>query len=89
MPKPISPVLSNEDAQKYEVAFAKDQPQYTQLPAVYRRYETVEGMVTTRWKFSLIERLHILIGGSIWLQLLTFHSPLQPIKIHTLEPKEF
>lgn len=66
-----------------EVVYAKDQPQYNPLPAI----KTTDGEVITRWKLSLRERLIVLFSGSIWLNLLTFNSPLQPIKLSVIEPE--
>ncbi len=40
-----------------------------------------DGTVTTRWHLSLKERLLIAMGGSLWLQVLTFNRPLQPVKL--------
>ena len=54
--------------------FAKDQPEYGQLPA----HKTHGGLVTSCWKMSFKERLKVLMTGEVWLQLLTFNQPLQP-----------
>lgn len=60
-----------------EVVYAKNQPQYLQLPAL--RFS--DGLVVTRWKPSLLERLFIALGGDIYLGQLTFNQPLQPVKM--------
>lgn len=57
--------------------YAKDQPEYIPLPS----YRHLDGTVTTLWRLSWKERFQVLIGGSIWLQLLTFNKPLQPVKL--------
>lgn len=62
-----------------EVVFAKDQPEYISLPAL----KFPDGLVVTRWRLSLLESIKILLGWDIYLGLLTFNNPLQPIKIST------
>lgn len=57
--------------------FAKDQPEYIPLPS----HRQPGGTVTTRWRLSWKERLLVVFGGSIWLQVLTFNEPLQPVKL--------
>lgn len=65
-----------------EVVFAKDQPEYLQLPAI----KLPDGQVITRWNFTLKERIKILFSGNLWLSLLTFNNPLQPIQLWVDEP---
>ena len=77
--KPVSPVLPGQP----EVVYAKDQPQYNLLPAI----KGIDGMVITRWKLSWKERLIVLLNGDIYLQVLTFNRPLQPVKL-SVEPPE-
>lgn len=62
--------------------FAKDQPQYLQLPA----HRDGSGVVTTCYELTLKERFAILFGGKVWLQLLTFNKPLQPQRITIEKP---
>lgn len=61
------------------VIFAKDQPQYLPLPA----HRDKDGMVTSCWQLSFIERLQVFFSGKVWLRQLTFNNPLQPIKVST------
>jgi hypothetical protein len=56
------------------VTFAKDQPEYNQLPA----FRDEKGEVVTCWKLTFRERLRILLKGEVWLCLLTFNQPLTP-----------
>jgi hypothetical protein len=58
------------------VIFAKDQPEYLQLPALTNGHQ-----VETQWKFSLRDRLRILFSGRVWLTFLTFGKPLQPSRL--------
>ena len=61
------------------VVFAKDQPEYLQLPA----YRSKEGIVNTCWKLSFVERIKLLFTGKIYVSLLTWNKPLQPLKVDT------
>lgn len=73
--KPVSPVIPGINLP--EVVFAKDQPEYIPLPA----FKTGDGMVITRWSLTWRERIRVLFSGSIWLSVLTFNGPLQPVKL--------
>jgi len=79
--KPVSPVcLDSEDRWGVsEIVFAKDQPQYIPLPAL----KFQDGLVVTRWSLSLWERIQVLLGGSVYVGLLTYNHPLQPMKMST------
>ena len=83
--KPVSPVLpaAPECMALKECVIGKDQPQYLPLPALV----TSDGMITSRWKLSWLERWLVLWRGSIWVQSLTFSQPLQPIKLSVYEPE--
>ena len=78
--KPISPVVPGMVLP--EVTYAKDQPQYIPLPG----YRDAEGVILTRWQLSWKERLQALFGGCIWLSVMTFNRPLQPVKLETQCP---
>ena len=58
--------------------YAKDQKSYLPLPV----YEDNEqgGRVFHCWKLSFIERIKVLFIGKLWIKVLNFHQPLQPIK---------
>lgn len=79
--KPVSPVLRKACHQ--EVTYGADQPEYLPLPAV----RDEDGRVTTRWRMTWRERLRVLLTGELYLQILTFNSPLQPVKVTTCEPE--
>lgn len=66
-------------------AYAEGQPQYIPLPSL----RTPDGTVTTRWAMSWKERLRILFSGHIWLTILTFNEPLQPVRLDTKVPTEY
>ncbi len=65
------------------VVYAENQEEYLKLPA----HRNSAGCLTTCWKPNLFERLQILFTGKIWLQILTFNKPLQPLRMQTEKPK--
>lgn len=71
----ITPVVPGFDLPV--TTFAKDQPEYIPLPC----WKGEDGMVVTRWRLTWKERLLVAIGGSLWLTMLTFNHPLQPVKL--------
>lgn len=87
--KAISPVLPHAVGPVIEQLIAKNQPEYDPLPAVVQKTSASRyGMVTTRWKLTLSERVKILFSGDLWLQILTFDRDLQPVKFLTSEPSD-
>ncbi len=64
--------------------YAKDQPQYLTLHC--RKF--MDGTIITCWKMSLRERLVSLFTGRVWLSVLTFNQPLQPLMMETSRPKD-
>ena len=61
---------------------AENQPEYIPLPA----YKSKEGIVTTCWKLSFVERIKVLFRGNIWWQTMTFNKPLQPQRPNVQNP---
>lgn len=55
--------------------YAEDQEPYIPLPV----YEDEDHEVIHCWKLSVKERLHILFTGKLWINVLNFGQPLQPI----------
>lgn len=64
------------------VTFAKCQPEYNPLPTIEHGDK-----VTSRWKFTLRERLHVLFYGYIFITQKNFGEPLQPILPSIEQPK--
>jgi hypothetical protein len=62
--------------------YAKDQPEYQQLPA----HKSESGVVTTCWELTPDERDVFLQTGKIYLRMLTFNSPLQPVILTVENP---
>jgi hypothetical protein len=81
MAYPTSPVIPGFDLE--EVLYAKDQPQYQPLPV----YKFDDGTIISRWKLSWKERLLVLFKGDIYLWIMTFNKPLQPIIINVNKPE--
>lgn len=57
------------------VTFAEDQPEYLPLPAL----RAPDGRVVTCWGLTWRERLSVLLRGRLYIMVLTFNQPLQPI----------
>jgi len=59
------------------VVYAKDQPEYLPLPA----HKTTDGQVTSCWKMGIKDRLRVLLSGRVFVTMLTFNQPLQPLRV--------
>lgn len=70
------------DFPEKNVVFAKDQKEYLPLPA----YRSGDGRVISCWSLSWRERLVVLLRGRLWLSVLTFNQPLQPLLPQTDYP---
>src|SRR5690242_12678340 len=70
------PVFPEKRFNFAQVIFAKDQPQYLQLPA-----NTNGHQVETKWKLTFKERMEVLFSGHLYLTFLTFGQPLQPTRL--------
>jgi hypothetical protein len=71
------------DFNESNCVFAKDHRTYLPLPA----HRTQDGKVVSCWKPTWKERLQIIFGGILWLSVLTFNGPLQPLKLGTDKPE--
>lgn len=60
------------------------QDEYLDLPS----HKDDEGIVTTCYQLSLMERIKILIMGRIWFSVMTFNNPLQPQRPSVSNPVE-
>jgi hypothetical protein len=60
------------------VVYAKNQQPYLPLPS----YQDDEqgGRIFHCWKLTIRERIKILFTGKLWINVLNFHLPPQPIK---------
>ena len=57
--------------------FGKDQPEYIPLPARVGP----DGVVLTCWRLSWLDRLKLILGRPLWLEVLTFNQRLQPLRL--------
>src|SRR2546428_3992139 len=78
---PVFPGLEQK-----EVTYAKDQPQYNPLRTLVS--EGPERRVISRWTLTDTQRKAIADGADIFLGLLTFGQPLQPIIMMISDGKE-
>lgn len=62
--------------------YAKDQKEYSPLPS----FRTPDGEVTSCWKLTNEELQEIIKTGTIWVSVLTFNHPLQPMSISGFKP---
>ena len=82
--KPVD-VAQSQPVDGQHVVYAADQPEYQPLP-VWKRQS---GAVVTRWKMTWRERFAILLGRDLYLEVLTFGQPLQPLYPTTSEADVF
>jgi len=78
--QPITPVVPGFELPV--TTYAKNQPEYIPLPC----FKDDDGTVVTRWKLTWKERIEVFLHGSIWLSILTFDLPLQPVKLEATCP---
>jgi hypothetical protein len=78
---PCKPVLPGRDLPI--IHYAANQPDYQSLPA----YQTNSGISITRWRCNWRDRLRVLFWGDVYLCQMTFHQPLQPVRLQTAVPE--
>lgn len=79
--KPVEPTPGPRECR---VVFAKDQPEYDPLPAVYTPNDP-QGCVRTEWELSAEELATVMNGGRVRLWIWTFRQPLQPVMLEVVE----
>lgn len=75
--------MEAQDFEESNVVFAKDQPQYNPLHAFLNQKT---GSATFKFKLSEEEVKQVEETGEIYLTVLTFGKPLQPIHGSCLNP---
>ncbi len=75
----MTPMIPEARGYATAVVFAKDQPQYKQLPA-----NVCAGKVETKWALTWKERITLLLTGNMYLTVMTFDQQLQPIRMSVL-----
>ncbi len=58
--------------------YAKDQKPYLPLPVYENSYG---GHCISCWKLTFKEKLNLLFTGKLWIKVLNFGKPLQPIRL--------
>lgn len=69
------------------VVFGANQPEYKPLPAEMRPGQS--GEIVTCWELSPDELKQIQETGKIWVSLLTFGQPLQPVLVSVDKPEPY
>ena len=72
------PGLYPIDFAERNVEIAKDQPQYRTLPA-FVDPDDPYGHRITCWQVSYRDRLKLLLTGRLWVDVMSFNQPLQPL----------
>lgn len=71
----------------HNIVMGKNQPEYQPLPAFKNNSDA--GEIITCWRLSLWERIRILFTGELWLMLMTFNHPVQPVLLTTYQEEIF
>lgn len=79
----MQPVEQLEMPGTRAIVIAKDQPEYTPLPALL--YD--DGKVLTEWAFSEEERAAVAKGENLRLWVWTFGQPLQPVALQITDER--
>ncbi len=73
--------MKAEDFPESNQKIAEKQDEYITLPAYIDKNDS-NGYLITCWKGSIKERLLFLFTGKMYLTVMTFKKPLQPLKMH-------
>jgi hypothetical protein len=80
---PISPVIpkyfKDINTELDEIQVAKNQEQYRVLPSIVIDNNTF----LTRWKVPFWHRIRILLFGNLYLEIMHFNNPIQPLYLDT------
>lgn len=69
------------------VVFGAKQPEYIPLPAEYRGGKS--GEILTCWELTPEELKRVQETGKLWLGVLTFGQPLQPVYLAVDKPEPY
>ena len=70
------------------IVFGANQPEYQPLPAEFVG-KPKTGQINTCWELSADELKQIQETGKIWVSILTFGQPLQPVLVSVDKPKPY
>ena len=59
--------------------YAENQPEYGNLPFLTLYGDGDSREVVTCWRPTLCERIKVLFTGRVWVDVMTFGGPLQPL----------
>ena len=65
------------------VLYARNQHEYLPLPALI----SLDGETISCWQLTWGERVRVFLTGKVWLTILTFNHPLQPVRLAASAPK--
>jgi hypothetical protein len=68
-----------EGLEEHELIMAKDQPEYNPLRCLPSNDS--DGYRMSRWTLTSEQRLAIANGADIFLELMTFNRPMNPIRV--------
>jgi hypothetical protein len=71
--------------ENFEIVYAKNQPEY--IPLRTLRSKGIQKRVISRWTLTDKQRKAIAEGADLYLTMLTFGAPLQPIQIAVSDGK--
>ncbi len=66
--------MKPEQFPEMTATLAEEQPEYQPLPVCVYGERTI-----SCWKLTLVERIKLLFTGRLWLLVLNFRQPLQPL----------
>jgi len=67
--------------------YGADQKEYLPLPGFFNKADPARAF-TTKWKLSPEELAEVQRTGHVWLTIMTYGRPLQPILFQTVDPFE-
>lgn len=71
--------------EEVNVRYAENQPEYETLPA-FRHPDDEQGCVISCWQFEQNELAKVQKTGVVWMHVLTFNKPLQPLLLSVDNP---
>lgn len=70
------------------IVYGANQPEYMPLPA-QRVGKEQTGQINTCWKLTKEEKAAVAKTGKIWVSVLTFGQPLQPVLVSVGKPEVY
>ena len=73
-----------EGLEKFEIVYAKNQPEYIPLPTLAGGHGQ---SAVSRWTFTDDQRQAIADGADVYLEVFHFHQPLAPVRVAIGKPE--